>query len=397
MKKKILILTSTFPRWENDTDPPFVYELSRRLTQTYDVYVLAPHARGALDAELFHGIHVKRFRYAPKSLEKLAYDGGITTNIRKNPFKLLLVAPFLLSQLLSAYGIVRKNNICLLHAHWIIPQGFVAVVLKTLLQRPIKLLCTAHGADVYAHQSKSMIQIKRWILNKCDRITTVSSSMHESIKSLGVNTKIDTLPMGTDLRNEFVPSPDRRNLEQFVFVGRLVEKKGVVYLLRAFSKFADSHPNHRLLIVGEGPEKKHLENMSAELGISKAVCFLGGIQHNKLPQIYQSSALAIFPFIITEEGDQEGFGLVLVEALGCECAVITTDQPTTRDVVRNGITGVSVKQKDVSAVFMAMTKLSNNSEIRERMAKQGRDHVVENFDWQNIAQRYALLINELIH
>ncbi|MDE1885521.1 MAG: glycosyltransferase family 4 protein, partial [Xanthomonadaceae bacterium] len=72
-KPRLLVLTSMFPRWRDDTEPGFVFELCRRLAARFDVRVLAPHAPGAAMDELMDGVEVVRYRYAPQRLETLAY------------------------------------------------------------------------------------------------------------------------------------------------------------------------------------------------------------------------------------------------------------------------------------------------------------------------------------
>ena len=74
-KLRLLVLTSTFPRWHGDHEPAFVFDLARRLTDRFEVTVLAPHAPGALAEEYMDDVRVHRFRYAPERLELLAYEG----------------------------------------------------------------------------------------------------------------------------------------------------------------------------------------------------------------------------------------------------------------------------------------------------------------------------------
>src|SRR5438034_378137 len=89
-KKKILVLASTFPRWENDTTPPFVFELEKRLAHDFDIFVLAPHFPGAKKQEKMEGVSVTRFQYFwPARYQKLCYGGGILPNIKKNTFLLI--------------------------------------------------------------------------------------------------------------------------------------------------------------------------------------------------------------------------------------------------------------------------------------------------------------------
>ena len=124
-KPGLLVLTTTFPRWAGDHEPPFVYELSRRLGDDFDITGLAPHAPGAQKDEIMDGIRVRRFRYAPDRLEKLAYDGGIPTRLRLYPWLALLLPSFLLAQIGAALQLVRERNPAVIHAHWLLPGGLI--------------------------------------------------------------------------------------------------------------------------------------------------------------------------------------------------------------------------------------------------------------------------------
>ena len=83
MKKKLLVMTSTFPRWKNDTNPPFVYELSKRLVDDFEVTILAPSFPGAKKDEVMDKMTVHRFRYFFSKFEKLAGSGGILPTLKK--------------------------------------------------------------------------------------------------------------------------------------------------------------------------------------------------------------------------------------------------------------------------------------------------------------------------
>ena len=100
-KKHRLIVTSTFPRWKNDTDPPFVFELAKRLTNDFTVTVLTPNYTGALSYENIEGITVHRFRYFLKNFEKLAGSEGILPTLKRNRLFYLLVPFFILAEFYS--------------------------------------------------------------------------------------------------------------------------------------------------------------------------------------------------------------------------------------------------------------------------------------------------------
>ena len=118
-RKKVLVLTSTFPRWRGDKEPPFVFELSRRLTKNFDILVLAPHTQGARPLEEIGEIEVVRFRYCFEKLEHLAYDGGIVANLNKAKWRYLLVPLLLAGQFLALMRILGSHRIDVIHAHWI--------------------------------------------------------------------------------------------------------------------------------------------------------------------------------------------------------------------------------------------------------------------------------------
>src|SRR3989338_6870208 len=82
MKKKVLVLASTFPRWKNDTTPSFVFDLCKNLSKAYDIYAVAPHYDKANLSEKIENVHVYRFKYAPENMQKIAYGAGIITNVR---------------------------------------------------------------------------------------------------------------------------------------------------------------------------------------------------------------------------------------------------------------------------------------------------------------------------
>jgi len=109
-RKRLLILTSTFPRWENDEDPPFVFELCNRLKTDYSIHVLAPNYPGASKEEDFIGIHVKRFRYFFDPFERLAYHGGILAKLKKNPFQYGLLPFFFVGELFALIKMLRLHR-----------------------------------------------------------------------------------------------------------------------------------------------------------------------------------------------------------------------------------------------------------------------------------------------
>jgi glycosyltransferase involved in cell wall biosynthesis len=394
--KKILILTSTYPRWRDDHEPAFVAELAARLADNYQVHVLAPHAPGAETHEQFGPVTVHRFRYAPQRLELLAYDGGITSNLKRHTWRYLLVMPFISAEFLAALRLVKQLDIDLLHAHWVIPQGVVAAALKQLLGAKPKLLVTAHGSDLTGLNQRALRAAKRRVLQECDALTVVSRSMAVLATDLDENCRPRVLPMGTDLSGQFVPDEKARQAANITFVGRLIPQKGVDFLLRAFPRVLESHPQARLNIIGHGPQESELQTLADQLGIASCVTFHGGIEHGALPGLLQAASLAVFPYCSTDGAGEEGFGLTLVEAMGCGCAVIASDQPAVREIIRHQETGLLVAQHDEVAIAESISALLHDDSLRQRLATAGRDLVKSRYDWQTISAGYARLIDDCI-
>ncbi len=155
------------------------------------------------------------------------------------------------------------------------------------------------------------------------------------------------------------------------------------------------HPQATLRIAGDGPEKINLERVCEKLGINGNVRFLGAVKNELLPTLYQTSGVLVFPSVITDDGDREGFGLVLVEALGCECAAIVTDLPAMQDIIVDGKTGLVVPQKNIRKLAEKVILLLDDQKLRESLGREGRGYVLRNFDWMIIAEKYKNLIESI--
>jgi len=103
----------------------------------------------------------------------------------------------------------------------------------------------------------------------------------------------------------------------------------------------------------------------------------------------------VAPSIVTAQGDQEGLGLVLVEALACGCPAVASDLPAIRDVIIHQDTGWLVPQKSPEAIADAVVKLLSEPGLRRQLAVNGRTHANRNFDWEIVATRYGCLLDEL--
>jgi glycosyltransferase involved in cell wall biosynthesis len=391
---KILVLASTYPVTAGDATPGFVHELSRRLvTLGHEVDVITPHLPGSDVEQLMDGVRVLRFRYCPGPFEGLVGSGGIVSRLRQRPLRLLLVPPFLLAYLLAIEGALRRRTYDVVHAHWIIPQGLLAALL--LPRRRIPFICTAHGGDLFALQSRGFRWLRRLVAARAACVTVVSRYMRDVLEREGLpGGRIEVASMGVDLESRFAPVAGvAREPQRLVFVGRLVEKKGVTVLIDAFARLRATHPATRLTIVGDGPERARLERQAADLGLGAWVEFLGARPQTELPALYSRAAIAVVPSIVDRVGDQEGLGLVTLEAIGCGCAVVASDLAAIRDVIEDGETGLLARAGDAADFATKLRRLLDDGALRAQLGESARTRLMR-YDWREVAACYARLLTQ---
>ncbi|MEA1937281.1 MAG: glycosyltransferase family 4 protein [Patescibacteria group bacterium] len=410
-KKRILVTTTTFPSFlKNDATPPFVYELSKRLAEkdNLKIIVSTPHLKNSREYEEKDNLKIYRYKYGFTALR----DGAILPNIKKNKLLIFQVPLFLLFSFLNLVKLVKKEKIDIIHAHWIIPQGFLAVFYKKLFsKKKIKIICTVHGGDIFSLRGWLMTKIKKWVLNNVDEITVVSEEVKEEVEKIrkpsevpplekgarGIFTNYKIAPMGVD-ENIFNPDKYDKNIKKkynitdpfLLFVGRLVEKKGVKYAISVMPAVLKKYPDAKFIIVGEGPSENDLKQQVKKLNLKNNIIFAGGVPNHELPKYYATADIFLGPSVI------EGFGLIFVEALLCKCCVITSDLKTISDIIKNEETGIQVDVKNTKLFADRIIELIEDEDKRKKLAEDGYEFVKEKFIWDVSAERYYDLIKNLL-
>jgi glycosyltransferase involved in cell wall biosynthesis len=393
-KPHLLVLTSTYPRWAGDPEPGFVHELAKRLADAFEVTVLGPHAAGAVAEEELEGVRILRFRYAPSRMETLVNDGGMIANLRRAPWKWLLVPVFILGLAWRTWRVVRRERPDAIHAHWLLPQGLV-VALLGLLDRAIPpFVVTSHGADLFALRAGPLRALKRLVAHRAAAVTVVSAGMRDELARIGVPpAKIAVRPMGVDMQALFTPDPVvERSSDELLFVGRLVGKKGLRHLIDAMPTILAARPSTFLTVAGFGPEEDERKQQATRLGLQHAVRFVGPVQQSALPALYRRAALFVAPFVRDASGDQEGLGLVVVEAVACGCPVVVSDLPASRDLVEE-----RVRPGDPAALAACiLAMLASDPLDREAQSSRLRVSMAQKFAWQPVAAGYVGLFERIL-
>lgn len=395
---KILVLTSTYPCFPGDSQPGFIKEFCENLALAgHEVSVLAPHGPKVVDEEV-DPIDVTRFRYFFSPFESLAYGSGVLENLKQNPIKFALIPFFIFGMCWGLIRLLNKSNFDVIHAHWIIPQGLVAAICLSLLRKKTPMIVTSHGADLFALNSIFFRPLKRWVIMKAAKLAVVSEAMKSySTDNLKVPSEhIVVAPMGVDLENKFKVSVTPRYSNRIVFVGRLVEKKGVNVLIQAFSQLIKSGLEAELFIVGDGVRFGELQRLATKLKVSDSVVFTGGVCNKQVSEILSTSSIAVVPSVVSESGDQEGLGLVLIEALGCGCAVLASDLPAIKDVIIDGETGLTFQAGSVEDLARSLSRLLSDRALRSKLAVRGRKFVMSKYDWSSVTEKYEAVFRDVI-
>jgi glycosyltransferase involved in cell wall biosynthesis len=396
-KPRLLVVTSTYPRWAGDSEPGFVHGLVRGLLPFFEIVVLCPNAPGAVPSEVMDGAHVVRYRYAPARLETLVNDGGILGNLRRSRWKWLLVPGFLASQWVMLRRLRRSWKPDAIHAHWILPQGLVAALGLSFARVRVPLVVTSHGTDLNSLRARPLLALKRFTARRAAAITVVSEGMRKELRRLGVGEeKSSVLPMGVDLASLFTPDDDvARASDDLLFVGRLVETKGLRHLVAAMPAVLAVRPNARLVVVGSGPELDARRKPAIALGVADKIRFEGALPQSGLPALYRRASMLVAPFEEAPSGAREGLGLVMVEAVGCGCPVVTTSQPAVADVF--GDTGPAGLAEPGSAQSLAseIVRVLSEPAVACQVTADVRPRIVERFGMESVARRYAVLLSEV--
>ena len=289
----------------------------------------------------------------------------------------------------------------LIHAHWSLPQGSSGVVCKKVLGIPC--ITTIHGSDVHGLQHPLLKTLNRIVINNSDICTANSRESARMVYHIAGREDTQVIPMGVDT-NLFSRSEKvdiiRKKYEidgnVLLFVGRLIRVKGVYYLIKALPEVLKQHPKTKLLIVGSGPEKRRLMQLSAELEIINKVVFIDEVLQEDLIPLYSIANILVLPSIIDVTGETEGLGVVLLEAMACRVPVIGSDVGGIRDIIIDGETGLLSEQKNSDSLAEKIIQLLSDEQLRKKVIENGFKLVKDKYTWEVISNRFLNIYMEVV-
>lgn len=273
------------------------------------------------------------------------------------------------------------RNIDLVHAHFAHNAAYTGMQISRVLNKPFTF--TAHAFEIFGRQSYSKDRLK--ILTEgAEKIITPSVfNKRYIINETGcTEDKIEivraTINPGKFNEQKRLHNDERRI--KVVAIGRLVEKKGFEYLIKAMSKIVEKEPTTFLSIVGSGELENDLINLTRNLGLTKSVNFLGAQTNERVLYELSSSDLAVLPCVVAEDGDMDVCPLTLQEAMAMGIPVVSTTIGSIPELITDGEEGLLVAERNESALADAILKLVHDPALRENLGKKGREKILKEFN-----------------
>ena len=263
------------------------------------------------------------------------------------------------------------------------------------------LVVDVHGDSIFTEMVHDRLIGRKMVetLNFSSKIVCISRNLYDMAKSFGLDeSKLEYVPLGVDIE-EFRPG-DREELKKgfglpgrivILYVGQLIERKGVGYLIQALA-LVDRPLLRRckVVIAGQGPEREKLERLSRELEVSEYVSFVGKVSQADLRRWYAAADIFVLPSL------SEGRPTVINEAMASECAIVASDVSGIPEQVDDGRNGFLVPPADPAALAEKIRYLIENESETTVMGRNSRKKIVdEKLTWEGYADRVVKIYGGL--
>lgn len=390
------VLTHNYPRFPGDFSGTFVEALCDELAaQEQAVTVWAPYDP-AFTRELTGNPALHLYRYAwPDRLHRLGYMRTMQSDLA------LRLEAYALSPALFAAGIrkvvtqARHTRPDVLHAHWILPNGYIAAVASRMLNIPLVVSVPGSDAQV-AGQNPLFRRMAQFTFDQAALLTANSAALRDAVIDLGADPgKFDMIIYGTDpnalrpsdhgiaaLREEWqVEAGDLAVL----CVGRMVYKKGYDMLLHALADPALRDKPVTVVMVGDGDQREEWQQLAAELQIAPRVRWVGTVPKDRIGQYYNAADVLAMPSV---SKPADGLNVCVLDAMSCAKPVVATNVAGNPLAVVDGQTGFIVSEGDPAALASALATLADDPALRRQQGDAARLRIEQELGWPHLARRY---------
>lgn len=387
---RTLHILAAFPRSREDVIVPWLVELLQRLrADGIECEVFTSAYRGGGNRE-YEGIPVHRFRYFFRSREDLTHDEAAPDRTRRSLLYRILPAFYLVGGSVAIWRLCRRRRYDVIHVHWPFPHALFGWIAQWAGGGA--LVTTFYGAEL--RWVKSSMPLFKWFLaraaRRSDQVVAISSYTAREIAEIAA-IPIEVIPYTIALppTNGTKAAPDGKGF-RVLFVGRLVERKGVRHLLEAVASLP-ARVLPRLDVIGHGPELPALQALASRLGAAERVTFHGRVAEAELQRAYATASVLVLPSVVDHRGDTEGLGVVLLEAMNERVPVLASAVGGIIDIVQDGETGLLVPPGDPAALATALLRLADDPALAAALAERGYRHLQEQFSWDSIVERWEAI------
>ncbi len=394
---KILHITTAYPRFQGDVISPWIVKMLTGFAKRgHRVSVFTSSYRG-LGKQVMYGIRIYRFRYAPKNLEILTHDMAVPERMKQGMKFKLLVVPYLASGFINSMTFPVKHDI--VHVHWPIPHIIFGLPMKYRWKVP--MLLYVHGGELN-FLNKLPDPIKRIfiaLMKKADMITVNSSYTKNLVESYGLDIPVEIVPFSNPHADSVMYPYKEKSKKIILFVGRLIEAKGLDDLVRAYRIVREKFREVELRIVGDGPMGERIEKMAKEFELP--VTLTGFKSGKALEEEYKNASVFVLPSKPDKIGQTETLGVVTIEALSYGVPVVASNIGGIPDVIKDGKTGLLFEPGNYKELAEKILTLLESSYLAKNLVSTGQRHVKDNFYWDKIVDRlekiYAHLLMKYRH
>jgi phosphatidylinositol alpha-1,6-mannosyltransferase len=330
------------------------------------------------------------------------YDATLPFPVHRDPSGTLLPTPAVARRVVRVMRALDCDRVVFGASA---PLGLLAPRLRRAGAR--RMVALTHGHEVWWARVPGARQLLRRIGDSVDVMTYVSEWCRERIApalSPDAAARMERLSPGVDTER-FYPgcggAEVRRRLgipedaPVVVCTARMIKRKGQDTLVKAWPEVLRSHPDARLLLVGDGPNKKAVERLARRRGVSDSVIFTGSVPWDEVPAYTDAGDVFAMPCRTRRGGlEVEGWGNVFIEAAACARPVVVGDSGGAREALLDGATGLLVDGTDVRAVGGAVADLLADPDRAEAMGRAGRARVERSFTWTRAAEQLAGWLRE---
>jgi glycosyltransferase involved in cell wall biosynthesis len=408
------VLTHNYPRFDGDFSGIFIEALCQELAnQQQRLTVWAPY-----DPAYERPVNLEQpqpctpalrlYRYIwPARLHRLGYMRSMQSDLALKLESYALSPFFFASGIATVLHQAKLYHPDVLHAHWLLPNGFIGAIVSRCLGIPLAVSVPGSDAQV-ASANPLFSNMARFALRQAKLITANSAELRDAVLALAGGAqqssegrewlkKFDLIIYGTDsnrlrpdsagcaaLRQQWA-GHEQASTTILLCVGRMAPKKGFDVLIRALAEPALRQRKVMAVMIGKGDEWQAWQDLARHLGVDGRICWLGVVSNTEIGRYYNACDILVMPSV---SRPADGLNVCVLDAMSCAKPVVTSNVAGNPLAVIDGQTGRIVPEQMPALLAEALAELIDDGDLRRRMGLAARQRIENELGWPALARRY---------